>query len=93
MGRTRPPYPRSSGGDRGAGPGRVGRRGPRRGSSGKRVGRLLPLEGLKGASRPKKWAHDEADEGRARPRIWWTGPLPSPGPDRLWVADTTYVPS
>ncbi len=59
----------------------------------KRVGRLMALEGLKGASRRKKWRTTK------RSKDAWPAPdlverdFSVTEPDRLWVADITYVPT
>ena len=59
----------------------------------KRVARLMREEGLAGASRRRGVRTTRADRGhRAAPdrveRRFWAD-----GPDRLWVADITYVPT
>jgi putative transposase len=59
----------------------------------KRVGRLMALEGLKGASRRKKWRTTKrAKDARPAPDLVERD-FAADGPDRLWVADITYVPT
>ncbi len=57
------------------------------------MGRLKKLEGLEGASRRRKWRTTK----RAKD-VWPAADLVERdfrvrGPDRLWVADATYVPT
>jgi putative transposase len=59
----------------------------------KRVARLMRREGLEGASRRRKYRTTRrSKDGRPAPdlveREFWAD-----GPDRLWVADITYVPT
>jgi hypothetical protein len=60
----------------------------------KRVGRLMNLEGIEGATRRKKWRTTKRAKGprSAVPDLVERGFVPV-GPDRLWVADITYVPT
>jgi putative transposase len=59
----------------------------------KRVGRLMALEGLKGASRRKKWRTTrQAKDARPAPDLVERD-FAVDRPDRLWVADITYVPT
>ena len=59
----------------------------------KRVGRLMSLDGLQGASRRKKWRTTKrAKDARPAPDLVRRDFAPG-GPDRLWVADITYVPT
>ncbi len=59
----------------------------------KRVERLMKAAGLKGVSR-RKAAHTAIRDDRVRPAC---GPVDrnfyADGPDQLWVADITYVPT
>jgi putative transposase len=59
----------------------------------KRVGRLMSQEGLQGASRRKKWRTTKrAKDARPAPDLVERN-LGVDGPDQLWVADITYVPT
>ena len=59
----------------------------------KRVGRLMALEGLQGASRRKKWRTTKrAKDARPAPDLVERD-FAVDGPDQLWVADITYVPT
>jgi putative transposase len=58
-----------------------------------RVGRLMRLGGIRGASRRKKWRTTTRDE-RARPAPDLVERnFAATGPDELWVADITYIPT
>lgn len=59
----------------------------------KRVARLMREDGLVGASRRKKWRTTKrAKDARPAPDLVERNFTPE-GPDRLWVADITYVPT
>ena len=59
----------------------------------KRVGRLMSQEGLQGASRRKKWRTTKrAKDARPAPDLVERN-FGVDGPDQLWVADITYVPT
>ena len=60
----------------------------------KRVGRLMSLDGMQGATRRKKWRTTKRakDSRSAVPDLVERDFAPA-GPDRLWVADVTYVPT
>jgi transposase InsO family protein len=59
----------------------------------KRVARLMRLAGLKGIS-PRKWVTTTVREVRARPAPDLVQRhFRAQGPDRLWVADATYIPT
>jgi len=59
----------------------------------KRVARLMRLEGLEGATRRRKWRTTKrAKDARPAPDLVERDFAPE-GPDRLWVADITYVPT
>jgi putative transposase len=59
----------------------------------KRVARLMRLEGLQGASRRRKWRTTKrAKDARPAPDLIERD-FRVNGPDRLWVADVTYVPT
>ena len=59
----------------------------------KRVARLMSLGGLRGASRRKKWRTTKrAKDARAAPDLVERD-FSVDGPDQLWVADITYVPT
>ena len=59
----------------------------------KRVGRLMSQEGLQGASRRKKWRTTKrAKDARLAPDLVERN-FGVDGPDQLWVADITYVPT
>jgi hypothetical protein len=59
----------------------------------KRVGRLMRLGGLRGASRRRKWRTTTRDkEARPAPDLVERN-FNAAGPDQLWVADITYIPT
>ena len=59
----------------------------------KRVRRLMRLDGLQGATRRKKWRTTKrAKDARPAPDLV-DRDFAARGPDRLWVADITYVPT
>ena len=59
----------------------------------KRVARLMKLEGLHGASRRKKWRTTKrAKDARPAPDLIERD-FAVKSPDKLWVADITYVPT
>ncbi len=59
----------------------------------KRVARLMRLDGLQGATRRKKWRTTKRDkDARPAPDLVERDFAPE-GPDRLWVADITYIPT
>ena len=59
----------------------------------KRVARLMLAASLEGASR-RKWCTTTVHDERARPAPDLVDPhFEAPGPDQLWVADITYVPT
>jgi putative transposase len=59
----------------------------------KRVGRLMSLDGLQGASRRRKWRTTKrAKDARPAPDLVERD-FAVNGPDQLWVADITYVPT
>ncbi len=59
----------------------------------KRVRRLMRLDGLQGATRRKKWRTTKrAKDARPAPDLVERD-FSVDGPDRLWVADITYVPT
>jgi putative transposase len=59
----------------------------------KRVGRLMSLDGLQGASRRRKWRTTKrAKDARPAPDLVERD-FAVDGPDQLWVADITYVPT
>ena len=59
----------------------------------KRVGRLMSLDGLQGASRRRKWRTTKrAKDVRPAPDLVERD-FAVDGPDQLWVADITYVPT
>jgi putative transposase len=59
----------------------------------KRVSRLMRQGGLQGASRRKKWRTTKrSKDARPAPDLVERN-FRSDGPDRLWVADITYVPT
>jgi putative transposase len=59
----------------------------------KRVARLMRLEGLEGATRRRKWRTTKrAKDVRPAPDLVERDFAPK-GPDRLWVADITYIPA
>ena len=57
------------------------------------VERLMRLEGLKGVVRGEKRRTTIPDEDAARPADLVDRSFEADGPDRLWVADITYVPT
>jgi putative transposase len=59
----------------------------------KRVGRLMKLEGLVGLTRRKKWRTTKRDrDARPAPDLVERD-FAVKAPDRLWVADITYIPT
>jgi putative transposase len=59
----------------------------------KRVGRLMRLEGLAGVTRRRKWRTTTRDrEARPAPDLVERN-FSAAGPDQLWVADITYIPT
>ncbi len=59
----------------------------------KRVARLMRLAGLEGVSRRKGWKTTvRDDEARPAPDLV-EREFAADGPDRLWVADITYIPT
>jgi len=59
----------------------------------KRVGRLMRAEGIVGVTRRKKWRTTVRDkEARPAPDLVARN-FTASGPDQLWVADITYVPT
>jgi putative transposase len=59
----------------------------------KRVGRLMRLGGLRGASRRRKWRTTTRDRhARPAPDLVERN-FAATGPDQLWVADITYIPT
>ena len=59
----------------------------------KRVRRLMRLDGLQGATRRKKWRTTKRDrDARPAPDLVERD-FNVDGPDQLWVADITYVPT
>jgi putative transposase len=59
----------------------------------KPVGRLMRVGGLKGATRRKKWRTTTRDkDARPAPDLVDRN-FAAAGPDQLWVADITYVPT
>jgi len=64
-----------------------------RGVSRKRIARLMRRAGLEGASRRKKaWTTRRDRDARPAPDLVERD-FSSEGPDRLWVADITYIPT
>jgi len=58
-----------------------------------RVARVMKTAGLKGVS-PRKWAHTTVRDEKARPAPDLVDRhFVATGPDQLWVADITYVPT
>ena len=55
------------------------------------VERLMAELGLAGAVRGKAKTHHDRRPGRSRARPIWSPPVRPPAPNRLWVADLTYV--
>ena len=59
----------------------------------KRVGRLMRMGGLRGASRRRKWRTTTRDEeARPAPDLVERN-FTAEGPDQLWIADITYIPT
>lgn len=59
----------------------------------KRVGRLMRLGEIRGASRRRKWRTTTRDpEARPAPDLVERN-FAATGPDQLWVADITYIPT
>jgi len=59
----------------------------------KRVARLMRAAGLEGVSRRKGWKTTERDrDARPAPDLVQRA-FTAKGPDRLWVADITYIPT
>ena len=59
----------------------------------KRVGRLMREAGLRGVSR-RRWPRTTVRDGQARPAPDLVGRhFTVDAPDRLWVADITYIPT
>ena len=59
----------------------------------KRVGRLMRLNGLQGATRRRKWRTTKrSKDARPAPDLVERN-FDVSGPDQLWVADITYVPT
>ncbi len=59
----------------------------------KRVSRLMRLDGLVGVTRRKKWRTTKRDpEARPAPDLIERN-FSATGPDQLWVADITYIPT
>ena len=59
----------------------------------KRVARLMSLDGLQGATRRRKWRTTKrAKDARPAPDLVGRN-FGVDGPDQLWVADITYVPT
>ncbi len=59
----------------------------------KRVARLMKLAGLEGVSRRRKWRTTKRDrEARPAPDLVERD-FAVTGPDQLWVADITYIPT
>jgi putative transposase len=59
----------------------------------KRVGRLMRLGGIRGASRRRKWRTTTRDpQARPAPDLVDRN-FAASGPDQLWVADITYIPT
>lgn len=60
---------------------------------GKRVARLMKAAGLQGASR-RKWVSTTVRDANARPALDLVQRhFSADGPDALWVADITYIPT
>ena len=59
----------------------------------KRVARLMKLEGLEGASRRRKWHTTKRAKGARPAADLVERDFCVTAPDRLWVADVTYVPT
>jgi putative transposase len=59
----------------------------------KRVGRLMRMGGIKGATRRKKWRTTTRDQNaRPAPDLVERN-FNASGPNQLWVADITYIPT
>ena len=59
----------------------------------KRVGRLMRVKGLRGATRRKKWRTTARDKDACPAPDLVERKFVATGPDQLWVADITYVPT
>jgi putative transposase len=59
----------------------------------KRVARLMRAAGLVGVSRRKRWTTTVRDRGARPAPDLVERDFTAPGPDRLWVADITYIPT
>jgi len=59
----------------------------------KRVRRLMRLDGLQGATRRKKWRTTKRDRNARPAPDLVKRDFNVDGPDQLWVADITYVPT
>src|SRR5437016_4812353 len=59
----------------------------------KRVARLMRTAGVQGVSRRKPFHTTVRDEAARPAPDLVDRPFTAPGPDRLWVADITYVPT
>lgn len=59
----------------------------------KRVARLMRCSGIRGAYRPRKRRTTSADRNTAPHPDHVLRDFTAPAPDRLWVADITYVPT
>ena len=59
----------------------------------KRVARLMRAAGLRGVSRRKPWRTTVRDAAARPAPDLVARDFTAPGPDRLWVADITYIPT
>jgi putative transposase len=59
----------------------------------KRVARLMKLDGLIGVTRRKKWRTTKRDRNARPAPDLVERDFTADGPDKLWVADITYVPT
>ncbi|MEX0893168.1 MAG: IS3 family transposase, partial [Gemmatimonadota bacterium] len=59
----------------------------------KRVGRLMKLDGLVGVTRRKKWRTTKRDENARPAPDLVDRDFQAVGPNELWVADITYIPT